>query len=215
MSNELSMTSNTDYSCPDYLFQGNLCLSLFLSVPLIRNNNKNEPGLRPQRSASQSRSVSRSTAGFEERASPLERDQRSRGEISDKDTCVTVHYLENRRIQYCRPPRRQAPTISRRVVDELKNRIIGESRLMNLGRSREVSNRSFAKYGEKFQFQSFWNLRKRKKIFFCFFDDFQTIWNGLVVNENLKKWKTWRKKIFFWFFMVHPKCAIRDLLIHS
>ncbi|CAI2347467.1 unnamed protein product [Caenorhabditis sp. 36 PRJEB53466] len=109
---------------------------LFLSGLLVprshsnnnnNNNNNNSEGSlsqRPQRSCSQSRSVSRSTAGgYDERASPLEREQRSREPTSDKDT----------------PPRRQAPTISRRVVDELKNRIIGESRLMNLGRSRESS----------------------------------------------------------------------------
>lgn len=102
---------------------------LFLSGLLVpRNNNNNEVsgslnpnGIRPQRSCSQSRSVSRSTAGFDERSSPLEKDQR--GRATDMDL----------------PPRRQAPTISRRVVDELKNRIIGDSRLINLGRSRESS----------------------------------------------------------------------------
>lgn len=106
---------------------------LFLSGLLVpRNNNNNndsessgsisQNALRPQRSCSQSRSVSRSTAGFDERSSPSEREQQ-RNRTSDLDV----------------PPRRQAPTISRRVVDELKNRIIGESRLMNLGRSRESS----------------------------------------------------------------------------
>ncbi|CAP35571.2 Protein CBG18044 [Caenorhabditis briggsae] len=131
---DLSMTWSIDYSYLDYWFQGTVKalyevhpdLFLFLS----RNNNNNgsecsgsinQNPLRPQRSCSQSRSVSRSTAGFDERSSPLERDQRNR--TSDIDA----------------PPRRQAPTISRRVVDELKNRIIGESRLMNLGRSRESS----------------------------------------------------------------------------
>ncbi|EFO98522.1 hypothetical protein GCK72_010081 [Caenorhabditis remanei] len=99
---------------------------LFLSGLLVpRNNNNNSESSfnpnRPQRSCSQSRSVSRSTAGFDERSSPLEK-----GKISRTD-------------DFDIPPRRQAPTISRRVVDELKNRIIGESRLMNLGRSRESS----------------------------------------------------------------------------
>lgn len=101
---------------------------LFLSGLLVpRNNNNNESsgsfnhnGPRPQRSCSQSRSVSRSTAGFDELASSLEKDLRNKSDIDI-------------------PPRRQAPTISRRVVDELKNRIIGDSRLVNLGRSRESS----------------------------------------------------------------------------
>ncbi|CAA84335.4 PID domain-containing protein [Caenorhabditis elegans] len=100
---------------------------LFLSGLLVPRNNNNSEGsvnqnaLRPQRSCSQSRSVSRSTAGFDERSSPLERDQRSR--TTDIDA----------------PPRRLAPTISRRVVDELKNKIIGESRIGNMSRSRESS----------------------------------------------------------------------------
>uniref|UniRef100_A0A8R1DU63 FERM domain-containing protein n=2 Tax=Caenorhabditis japonica TaxID=281687 RepID=A0A8R1DU63_CAEJA len=101
---------------------------LFLSGLLVprrnddNNNNSNE--LRPQRSCSQSRSHSRSTTGYDERISPLGREQRSRETTIDKNT----------------PPiRPQTSTISRRVVDEIKNRIIGESRLMNLGRSRESS----------------------------------------------------------------------------
>ncbi|CAI5445855.1 unnamed protein product [Caenorhabditis angaria] len=77
---------------------------LFLSgllVPRINNNNNsssntNLSSSRPQRSSSQSRSASRSTIG----------------DFSDVKEMMAA-------------PRRNPPTISRRVVDELKNRLIG------------------------------------------------------------------------------------------
>ncbi|CAD6197795.1 unnamed protein product [Caenorhabditis auriculariae] len=81
---------------------------LFLSGLLVPRSATNN-NVRPQRSASTSRG-SRGTSSIDERASPLERIERNRREDSDVD----------------QKPRPHA-NISRRVVDELKNKLVGES----------------------------------------------------------------------------------------
>ncbi|CAB3401743.1 unnamed protein product [Caenorhabditis bovis] len=89
---------------------------LFLSGLLVPRTNNNNNNMKPQRS--HSKSTSRSNSQLEERPSSLDR------RLIDLEKELA--------------PRRNAPTISRRVVDELKNRLIGETRMYGR-QSRESS----------------------------------------------------------------------------